>query len=474
MSSTVIAYHNLQVSPYQLVNLQELVMIKTINEHAKVSFTGIVPEELKDSYVEMTQAETPITISQIDEKGGSTPIFNGLVLHIEIKAVRGIYYMQVEAVSHSYKLDIKRKKRSFQNKNMTYSALIKQIAADYPGLDVMDSISKGGKLGEFTMQYDETDWQFLKRMASRFNAGLAPASIFDKPKFYFGMPEGGSKGKLEDYHYSVKKRMSAFRHSSENHIPGIEENDFIYYEVESDRVLEVGHGVQFLGKTLFVAQAYTEMKKGLLKHVYTLCTKKGMSQNKLFNSKIVGASVQGKVIEVAKDTVKVHLSIDESQNKSEAHWFPYSSVYTAEGNSGWYCMPELNDHVRVYFPGNKESDGVASSSVRQDVGEAQHNKLGNPDIKYFRTPNGKELMMSPSEIVITAKDGEIFIRLNDQDGIQIMSKKKIKIISQEDIMMDSEKKVIISAKEEISITCKESNIKMDGNTMIMGNETKTN
>ncbi|MCR8998468.1 hypothetical protein NW825_26900, partial [Brevibacillus laterosporus] len=62
-------------------------------------------------------------------------------------------------------------------------------------------------------------------------------------------------------------------------------------------------------------------------------------------------------------------------------------------------------------------------------------------------------LMSPSEIVITAKDGEIFIRLNDQDGIQILSKKKIKIISEEDIMMDSEKKVIISAKEEINITC---------------------
>ncbi|MGZ0050508.1 contractile injection system protein, VgrG/Pvc8 family [Brevibacillus gelatini] len=474
MSLSVIAYNNLQVSPYELIHLVELTITKKMNEHARLTLTGIVPEEMKDSYVQMTQAQTPIEISQVDSAGNATPLFAGIVLEIGIKAVRDVFYLSLEAVSPTYNLDVKRKSRSFQNKAMSYGALLQQIGADYPGIDIMDMASNGQTLGKFTMQYQETDWQFLKRMASRFQTGLMPASVFDKPKFSFGVPEGPSKAKLEDFNYRVRKNISEYRYSSENGVKGIDENDYIYYEVETDRVLDLGNGVDFKGKSLYVYEAHTEMKKGLLKHKYLLASKKGMSQKPIYQSLIVGASVQGRVIDVAKDNVKVHLDIDEKQSKSEAHWFPYSSVYTAEGNSGWYCMPELDDYVRIYFPTNKEEDGIAISSVRKNSEEGETNKLGNPDIKYFRTANGKELMFSPQEIVISAKDGEILIRLNEADGIQILSKKNIKVVSDQDIMMDSATKVIISAKNEISLTCKESSIKMDGNTSIIGQELKTN
>ncbi|WP_139488163.1 contractile injection system protein, VgrG/Pvc8 family [Brevibacillus dissolubilis] len=474
MSLTVTGYNNLEIVPYELSNLLELRITKKINEHARLHLTGIVPEQLKDSYVEMTKAETPIQVSQVDATGKSTPIFNGIVLTIEVKAVRGIYYIEVEAVSHSYKLDIKRKSRSFQNKGLAYSSLLKQVASDYPGLDAIDEASKGATIGKFTMQYLETDWQFLKRMASRLHTGLIPASAFDKPKFFFGVPEGSSKGKLEDFHYTVRKKLSDYRQLTQNSGPSVQENDFIYYEVETDRVLDLGDKVEIKGKSLYVSEAYTEMKNSLLKHRYILCAKDGMSQKTVYNESISGVSIQGKVIGLANDTVKVHLEIDEKQNPGEACFFPYSSVYTAEGNSGWYVMPEMNDHVRIYFPGNKEEDGIAMSSVRKDSSEGKTNKVNNPDVKVFRTANGKELMFGPNEIMLTAKDGEIFIKMNEKDGIQIYSTKPIKFISKEDIMIDSEKKVIISAKEQISLSCKQSSIKMDGSTVINGKEVKTN
>ncbi|MCL6636847.1 MAG: sporulation protein YqfD [Alicyclobacillus sp.] len=323
-------------------------------------------------------------------------------------------------------------------------------------------------------QDQETDWQFLKRMASRFHTGLIPASSFDKPKFYFGVPEGGYSGRLEDFHYSIRKELANFRISSENDTVGIGESDFIYYEAETDKVLDIGSEVDFKGKTLVVSEVYTEMKNSLLKHRYILCSKKGMTQNTVYHQGITGISLQGKVIAVEKDNVKVHLDIDKEQSIAKAWWFPYSTAYTAEGHSGWYCMPELNDYVRIYFPSHREEEAIAIGSVRKDSEIKEKNKLGNPDIKYFRTAFGKELMFSPEEIVITGKDGEIFIKLNEKDGIQIFSKKNIKIISQADITMSAEKKVSISAKDEINITCKESSIKMNGITNISGKEVKTN
>ncbi|BAU27199.1 late control gene D protein (GPD) [Aneurinibacillus soli] len=474
MSLSVISYNNLEIKPFQLVNLQKLKIIKKMNDHARLFFTGIVSEELKDSYVEVTEAQTNVQVNCIDKENKRIPLFAGVIINVEIKAVRDIYYIEVEAMSHTYLLDIKRKNRSFQNENMPYSALLKEIVSDYSNVDVVDEITEGANLGTFTIQYQETDWEFLRRLASRFYTGLVPAANFSSPKISFGMPQKGSKGEIDAFHYSARKKMSDFRYSTENYLQNMDENDFIYYEVETDQVFDIGNQVTFKEKTYVVSEVVTQMEKGLLKHQYTLCRKQGTHQNTLYNSRITGVSILGRVIDVQRDKLKVHLEIDKAQSKSEAHWFSYSSVYTAEGHSGWYCMPELNDFVNIYFPSTKEEEAIAINSIRKDSEVRGHNKLGDPDVKYFRTAFGKELMFSPTEIVITGKDGEVFIRLNEKDGIQIFSQKDIKIIAKENISLDSEKKIILSAKESITLTCKESKINMDGSTSIFGKEVKTN
>ncbi|WP_107951138.1 hypothetical protein [Lysinibacillus parviboronicapiens] len=474
MSVSVTAYHNLQVLPFELVSLQELTLTKKMNEHATLRFTGIVPEEIRDKYVEMTEANAAIAVNQLDHQGNPIPLFKGVILSIKVSAVRDIYYLEVEAASNSYQLDIKTKSRSYQHKDMTYASLFQLMSPAYPGLDIIDEATKGGKLDKFTMQYLETDWQFLKRLASRFNTGLVPAATFDKPKFHFGVPAGSAKGKLADYHYTTRKKLADYLLYTENGNEGMEENDFLYYEVETDKVFNIGDHVSFNEQTLYVAEASTSMKDGLLKHIYSLSTKKGMNKSEVFNQAISGLSIEGKVLEVAKDHIKVHLTIDEKQDKEKAHWFLYSTGYTAEGHSGWYCMPEINDYVHVYFPSHKEEEGLASSSIRKNLDSSATNKLDDPSTKYYRTAFGKEIKMSPSEIVITAQDGDIFIRLNEESGIEIFSKKDIKLISAADISVNASKKILLSAEEEISLKCKESKITMDGNVQIFGKEVKAN
>jgi len=185
-------------------------------------------------------------------------------------------------------------------------------------------------------------------------------------------------------------------------------------------------------------------------------------------------SLEGKVLEVAKDHIKVHLAIDDKQDKGKAHWFLYSTGYTAEGHSGWYCMPEINDFVHIYFPSHREEEGIASTSIRKNLDTTATNKLDDPSTKYYRTAFGKEIKLSPTEILITAQDGDIFIRLNEANGIEIYSKKEIKLISEADITVNASKKILMSAEEEISLQCKESKITMNGSVQIFGKEVKAN
>jgi hypothetical protein len=471
-----VAGANLQITPFQLKQLVELELTQRINEHARLRFKGVIAEEAKDQPVADTTAGTCVELNRVDFNSTKTLVFKGIVSHVEIKAVRDIYYIEVEALSATKLMDVKLKSRSFQNENLTYESLIKQIVDEYSGA-IKDFAFNGQKIGKVIIQHNETDFQFLKRLASRFNAGLIPYSLSDKPRLYFGIPdEGGEPVKLANAHYRVRKKLGEYRYSSENSIPGIAENDFIYYEVESEQQVNLGAEVSFNGTTMYVCEATSFLENAVLKHHYLIAPKKGLSQKTFYNDQIVGLSLEGRVIDVAKDQVKVHLDIDPEQKVSEAFWFPYSSVYTAEGNSGWYCMPEKDDHVRVYFPGKKEEEAVAISSVRKDSADSKHNKLSNPDVKYFRTKSGKELMFSPSEIVITGKDDEIFLRLNDKDGITIYSKKKVNIVAKQDLTMESEEaKVIIKAKDGIDISCDSSKITMDQTSIVVkGDDVKTN
>jgi hypothetical protein len=467
---------NLQIAPFELKQLVELKLTQRINEHARLRFKGVIAEEAKDQPVADTAAGTFVELNRVDFDSTKTLLFKGIVSRVEIKAVRDIYYIEVEALSATKLMDVKLKSRSFQNENLTYESLLKQIVSEYNGA-IKDFASNGQKIGKVIIQHNETDFQFLKRLASCFNVGLIPYLLTDKPRLYFGIPdEGVEPVKLENAHYRVSKKLGEYRYSSENSIPGITESDFIYYEVESEQQVNLGAEVSFNGTTLYVCEAISFLENAVLKDHYLIAPKKGLSQKTIYNDQIVGQSLEGRVIDVAKDQVKVHLDIDPEQKVNEAFWFPYSSVYTAEGNSGWYCMPEKEDFVRIYFPSKKEEEGVAISSVRKDSSDSKHNKLSDPDVKYFRTKAGKELMFSPSEIVITGKDDEIFLRLNDQDGITIYSKKKVNIVAKQDLTVESEEaKVIIKAKEGINISCDSSVITMDQNSIVVkGDDVKTN
>lgn len=469
----MIACENIQIAPFELIRLVDLKIVKRINEHTLVTFSGVVPEAEKDSYIEAAKAQTKVEIN-LTLGAANTPLFKGLVTRIQVKNVRDVYHLEVEAVSHTYALDIQVKNRSFQDQAMAYTDLVKQVIKDYQGTDVKDSVSKGAKLEQLTVQYAETDWQFLKRMASRFQAGLFAADTFEKPKFFFGIPEGESQAELVNFHYTVRKELARFRNVAQNHQPQAQEDDFVYYDVETDRVLNLGDQVKYQKQSLYVYRMVAQLEESFLKFNYLLAPQGGLTQKTLYNQQLVGASLQGKVIEVVKDNVRVHLDIDPEQPKDKAYWFPYSSVYTAEGHSGWYCMPEIGDCVRVYLPDREEKNAVALSSVRQDSAQGQNNKVSDPDVKYFRTKSGKELMLAPGEIVLSGKDGEVFIRLNDGDGIEIHGKAKVKIYSKEDVTIESEKQVNIGAAELLSIKCKDSDIKLDGTTNLKGYEIKSN
>ncbi|MFJ6267087.1 phage baseplate assembly protein V [Lysinibacillus xylanilyticus] len=507
---TALTYKDIIVMPYN-IRVNQIEITQQMNEHATLHLTGVIPDELEDSYVYMTDAETAIEVLQIGSGGQTIPIFNGLALDVQVKSVLGTYYLEVKAVSHTYLLDVKKKNQTYQNASMPYGELLDACIADQKGADFMDYVTKGASIGRFTMQYIETDWEFLKRMASRFHTGLVPDTVHPGAKFYFGVPfQAGGTKKMEAINYRVKKAIGNFLVSSKNHLDGITDSDYMYYEVESFQPFKIGNEVTFQSKKLYVYKIYSTLKDGLFKHIYTLTPQNGFSVHTTYNQAIIGASIQGKVIDVAGDKIRIHVDFDEGQEKDTAYWFPYSTIYASEDNTGWYFMPELSDNVRIYFPGNREDEGIAISSVskappqsgsmlaatnppspsgggsasasgggggggsrpappednRQDPA-----RMADPDVKTLRTKHGKQILLAPDRIVISG--GGLMISLMDDNGISIISDKNITLQATDKVAINA-KQIMINATEKIEMTCKDSSIKMEDKMEIKGTEVRAN
>ncbi len=480
---SAIKVSELEIRPYEILNLLELRIEQKVNDHVRVYLSGELRNgvgEKREQYVIETEAEQKLEISYQGK-----PLFVGLVTDLQVSFANNLYLLKVEALSATCNLDLKQEKNSFQDEQLGYEDILKQIKAKYRGMEIMDDLTKGRKIERWLLQYQETDWEFLKRLASHFQTVLLPYAHREQAKLAFGIPKNSketSEEELENIFYRVQKRLLAFRELAANAPEQkLQEQDFLCYEVESYQPLELGDPVTFKGKKLLVYQATALLRDDLLVFNYLLAFEKGFSQRKSYPQQLLGLSIKGKVIEVKEDRVKLHLIEIEEQEppKDKARLFPYATAYTAMGNTGWYCMPEVGDLVNLYFPTNQEEAALITCSLRE--GASGKGKITDPNVKYFRTNHGKEIMFTKEEVVITVEDPEakqesekekVVIRLHEQKGIEIFSKEEIHIATERDLTMKAEKKLTMQAEESIELNCNSSKVKLNGDLELSGNSVR--
>ena len=473
MTANTISYGDIKISGYQLVSVVQLQIVQAINEHAEMQINGLVPEDIRESYLKEFEVNKPIQV----EKGDVT-LFNGIIVELEVTHINSKYYISIRALSHTYIMDVVKKKRSFQDTEMKFGDLVEVVISQYGKTNFMDMVTNDALIKKPIIQYKETDWEFLKRMASRFYTVLVPHCISEGVNFYFGL-SNVDKGEIEAYNYHCIKDISRYRESVQG-IPGVSENDFVFYEVETNKNLNIGEAVTFKGKKMYVIKSILkEQKDAKLTNTCILAFEAGVKRPRLTNNNISGCSIFGCVIATARDTVKVHLEIDKKQDVSKAYWYPYATMYASEDETGWYCMPEINDTIRLYFPDDEEEKAMAINSVKphdpdEDVEKLDpDNRMANTDVKYLRTAFGKELKFRPDGIDVISKDGLVFMTLSDDGTVTINSNDKISFTAANDIEMKA-RNVNVEATDHIKIEAKESSIDLESDIIVKGKEVKTN
>ncbi|WP_312573340.1 contractile injection system protein, VgrG/Pvc8 family [Clostridium sp.] len=451
--------HALRVkSPYKLLRIEDIKIDNKPNEHGYLYLKCLIDDSIKFQsainasssdkicvYEELEDEnlrESSININVVNENK-SKILFNGMISSIKTTNNNGVYYLEIEGITSSFELDIKEKSRSFQNANMTYEELIGTILKDYSGYSYTQCISKGRKIGKPLFQYKETDWSFLKRIASELNSELFCDIMETRNMFYFGRPIKASYEIEDKGFYKACKDLKRF-----HEVGGLEaghDTDYFYYEIKRREKYEVGDKIRFKNKDFYVNQYSAYALKDEVIYKYRLCRKNGIWQTKMYNSLLSGGSLEGKVLAVEGEKVKLNLDIDKGQSK-EAAWFSYAPP---TGNT-MYSMPVVGTSAALYFPNESSEAPIVTGCVRKNGGSCA--KTSDTTKRYFGTEHGSEIEMTPGALNINGGSKEpLNISFDDNTGVTLKSPKKLSLNADGEILIKTPQNINIKAESQIFV-----------------------
>jgi len=416
---------------------------KQVNDHAWVRFSGQIPFEKKQECMALGRKQTWVQIAAISGNEEST-LFFGVLENLRIKVENQTCIVEASLKSGSSLMDEEMRIRSFQDISLAYEKLLNVCGKAYPNGDKIMTEGKKKTIDEFIMQYRETDWQFIKRLASRIQTVVVPEYKTEGVKYYFGIPGRSDSISENTCAYTIISDMQEY---NEKRAQGMDVSpeDSVSYVWEDREIYELGQHKVIDGKERYISTIKTSLKGDELYHTYYMKTKRGLSMPRQYSHTLSGISLIASVAKVRNEMVQVRIDKDDNIQSSGFCWFSFATVYSSADGTGWYCMPEIGDRVRIYFPTKDEAEAYVVSAYHEGGADLRQ----DPDKKFWRNKEGKEIQLTPEHILMTDNNGT-YIRLDD-DGIEVRS----------------EGSVLIRAKKNMSITSSGGTIELNASKKVL-------
>ena len=435
--------------PIKLDSVLFIEYIQEFDEHAKITIKAILhADETEENVYEMNMKDTLL----LKEK--EKILFCGVPTKVRTKVVGGVVHVEIEGKSKSILLDVQKKKRSFQKKQ-TYKNMMENVLGS-DGILYMQNDLETKKKEQLVVQYRETDWDFIKRMASHLHVPVCPKINMEKTGIYVGKQEH-KQIEQETAYYKVKKNVEEY---VKYHVQdaSVTNKEFTSLYIRSDKQYVIGDWMKHANGKYIVSKVHMKYEDGMPRYYYTLKNEKGFKWRKKFQKKIAGCSINGKIIKVQKDQVKLHLCIDKTQAVEEALWFQVAIGYTAEGSTGLYTAMDEGENVKLFFPSADEGKAYVRCVDKNDSDSSQH--FSDPVTKSYGTPYGSCMQATKDGFLISCVKDEIFVRMTESDGIVLESAENVEIFTEKKIDMEC-KKLSITSQDKIIFNTTGSNIIVD-------------
>lgn len=474
--------------------LDDVVISHKMNDHGYATVKCLMLTSDATSFIESASEKTALKISTSAGDQVRKNLFYGYVESVEandsMTDVEGTEVI-IHLASMSKKLDITKRSKTFMNDSKTYKDIMQEAAdvdsaqcqittkIDFQGISdkaikSLDFYTDNKAFQYYTnikvegheswvIQFHQTAWEFILQMASRFGACVFTDITHDSGDNFVniivGVPSAGKSLTDQTWVYSNIADVKANGYGASARF------DSLYYGCIGDKM-----NAKFMDEqssagsgNYIITEVLTTQKDGTLFTNLTMKKKDSIFQNLIVNKALAGHMFTAEVKEVEKDKIKVHIKdIDKDYDGSTTKQFVYSTTYASKEKSGFYCMPEKEDIVRIYLPSFLERDGFASSAVNK-------NQIDKPEDKLWRAPDGQEILLCKDGIKISAnEDHSIYIDLLNNDGIKISSTKPITISSDNDINMNAGGSVNIEGGTEVNLKVDKSAVKVTNAAVVLG------
>jgi len=398
-----------------LHNITDLKIKREIGEHSKLYLNAVIPEEESERYALEMDFNDNIQVTQQEKV-----VFCGYVYTAGVKVINHVHYLELEAIAYTYDFDIVKKYRSFQDLSMTYQDILNEIMSDYPKAEYIDTITKGKVIDDIIVQYNETDWEFMKRLASHFGKGIVCEDKAFYPRLFFGLPEYNDITEVEEKSYIRCKNLEDYIDTVSNFQSSINDWDKISYQIETYQYFNICEVLKYKYQPLVITKIETYIKQEEILHKYYITTKDGAGQNFIENKNIKGARIGGVIKEIQRNTIRIHLDIDPVYKGSNNKFISYAGGIN---NEVGYYMPKEGSAVLLYFPTTMEKDAIICSSVRK--GTAGQDRMSDTREKHMRNEFGKEMRLGHNDMEFKTQGNQMslgssgVVTINSGDTITI-------------------------------------------------------
>lgn len=459
--------YQIQIEPFEYTAIRDITIMRTVNAHAEASVTVQIRDGQEEEYLGMLTGEAWVKITGISGQDAGaihTVLFHGIVTDFSFSHDSYGTTMHLALASGTVLMDLKPHFRVFQNENTLCAAIHEKIVCAYPEGRVMIAEGGGDRPEGVLIQYHETDWEFLKRTAAGAGRCLVPDSSKKGVRYTIGLPEG-MKRDLPTDRIRIKLDMRGYMEKTLGGMAWLRTADMPELVITDREICQIGDRITYQGKEYYICQIETGYQGGECLHTYHLRTKEALSPSAIPHEAVTGCSFDAVVTGVQKDRVQVEIAQDEWNAQDGKKWFLYATVYSSPDGTGWYCMPEPGDSVRLHVP-ESEEDSFVMSAVHRETDAARQ----NPDYKSFKTKYGKEILFTPDSILMTNNQG-MTVEMNDSEGIMITSDRDIVVEAKENLTISSNSaSLLIAAEDRLQVRQGGTSMTLSGDIAFTGGE----
>lgn len=376
------------------------------NKHGTASITALVADE----YEEITKQFGENTLVVVKTRAEQEILFKGYVSQYTARKNNQLAYLDIVLITTSHKMDSVKRTRSFQNPSMTYDQIFQEIEKNYSYISIINNSSKNQCIGRTIFQYEESDFEFLIRLASELNTSVIAGTGLDWNILTVGMPDARKteQNKSSQYEYCISEKYQELGDK------GLYPELYSYYKVNSYDNLQIGDIVEIDKTSLQVICKRAALVKSEVIFTYQIATEILLSQKRIENKKLSGLAFKGTVDDVEQDTVTVNLDIDKQYGKQELQaydWKPITSNLL-------YAMPEEKTTVIIQNNDFSGYDISATACLRTNGNECMDTKV--PAEKVFMVPSGKKFNLGKEQVSVSIQDAKI--QMSDDNEVLIQAK----------------------------------------------------